>query len=163
MSKLQETTDWLASRLDSESDVEKDIIRQALKTYGDSLKPKSTTNHELEKNFLLLFNKITNGRRKTLGEKGRRQLNARAGEGFSLDDFGIAIHNAIQDNFHVESNLRYVTPEYITRGHILDRYLNMKIELSLDDFDIPTRQKMIMSVDTLRKKCLAGEFKRKTK
>lgn len=78
--------------------------------------------------FIDLFNTLK-GRpgspsRHRLNDKVRRQLTARIKEGYTSEDFRKAIISCKQDPFHVETGLRYLTPEFITRADKLDKYLN---------------------------------------
>jgi hypothetical protein len=42
------------------------------------------------------------------------------------DNFKIVTKNILQDTFHVENNYRYVTPEYVSRLAVFDRFLNIE-------------------------------------
>jgi len=42
------------------------------------------------------------------------------------DNFKIVTKNILQDTFHLENNYRYVTPEYVSRLAVFDRFLNIE-------------------------------------
>jgi hypothetical protein len=42
------------------------------------------------------------------------------------DNFKIVTKNILQDTFHIENNYRYVTPEYVSRLAVFDRFLNIE-------------------------------------
>lgn len=44
--------------------------------------------------------------------------------GNNSDNFEIVINNARRDKNHIEAGYKWITPEYITRPHIFDKYLN---------------------------------------
>lgn len=45
---------------------------------------------------------------------------------YSADDLSIVIQNALKDPHHKESNFQYITPEFILRPEIIERYKNIK-------------------------------------
>lgn len=47
---------------------------------------------------------------------------------YQPDEIIAALKNAIKDPYHIESNLKYITPEFILREDKLERYLNQPEE-----------------------------------
>jgi uncharacterized phage protein (TIGR02220 family) len=76
------------------------------------------------KNFILLFNKLTNRSFKG-DEKAKRQFNARIKEGYTEEQFKKAIENTACNDWFVQ-NPTYLTPEFLTRADKLEKYLNAK-------------------------------------
>jgi len=81
---------------------------------------------EYYKKFISVFNKIT-GKKYRGDRKSKEKFAARLKDGYSGEDFLRAIHAAYNSDFHKEKNYEYLTPEYICRGEILDRYMNFEI------------------------------------
>jgi uncharacterized phage protein (TIGR02220 family) len=82
------------------------------------------TNSENFKNFIFLFNKISNRDFKG-DEKTKKQFNARLKDKYTLHDFEIAITNLYNDSFHKDNDFKYATPEFITRENKLNMFLNV--------------------------------------
>lgn len=80
---------------------------------------------EKEKEFLDLFNEITKRNFRILSNTVKGHLNARLKEGFTMNDFEMAITNCMRDEFH-QNNPQHLTPEFITRADKLQKYLNIK-------------------------------------
>jgi len=68
------------------------------------------------------YNKIMNKRLRMIDPKFKRQVESLAKHGYTLDDFERALKNAKDDDFHAETNYKYLTPEYITRPSVWDKY-----------------------------------------
>jgi hypothetical protein len=52
----------------------------------------------------------------------KKQFNARLKEGFTKVDIKNAIVNATKDSYHIETELKYVTLEFISRPDKLDKF-----------------------------------------
>lgn len=75
--------------------------------------------------FINAFNEKT--KRNFKGDsKSQRQFNTRLKEGYTAEQMLQALENARQEKNHIESNFRYLTPEFITRGDKLEKFLNTK-------------------------------------
>ena len=77
--------------------------------------------------FIDLFNSTKgNGTptRYKLTDKVKKQLHARIKEGYTSEDFRKAILNCKNDQYHIETGLKHLTPEFITRADKLERHLN---------------------------------------
>lgn len=75
--------------------------------------------------FINTFNELTKRTFKGC-TKSKTQFKARLKDGYSGSEFKKAIMNAYDDNYHKETNHKYLTPEYITRSNMLEKYLNVK-------------------------------------
>jgi hypothetical protein len=71
--------------------------------------------------FLSRFNEAKGSRYKPV-EKVKGQFNARLLEGFTVDDMILALQNAMKARNHIESGMRYLTPEFFTRSDKLQLY-----------------------------------------
>jgi len=69
------------------------------------------------------FIRITGKKVRVVNDKVKRKVKARLNEGYSRKDIINTIENAVKDKYHQETNFRYVTLEYISRGEIIDKYL----------------------------------------
>lgn len=82
------------------------------------------TNHPEYPNFIKAFNSITG--KKAKGDKKSKGKFGEAYEKYGMDDILKALRVAVKQEFHVTNGLMYLTPEYILRDYILDRYLTMR-------------------------------------
>ena len=57
--------------------------------------------------------------------KTRRQMNDLIDAGYTDEDFMRVVRRALSDQYHIDTNHKYVTPEFITRPDKFERYLNM--------------------------------------
>lgn len=96
----------------------KQMVKQT-SSYKDKDKDK-----DKYKAFIDLFNELS--KRAFRGsDKVASQFNARLKDGYTMDDFRTAITNAVKEDY-LKKNPKYLTPEYITRANILDKWLNVK-------------------------------------
>lgn len=105
---------------------EVELIREDLaeiKGMIENLKKKrkpSEIHPEYEK-FIKAYNDVF--KRNARGdEKSKRSFGTRIKEGWSLGDFVSAMINAKKDEYHVENEWKYLTPEYFTRSDKLSRW-----------------------------------------
>lgn len=73
--------------------------------------------------FIQSFNEIR-GSKFRVTESVKTKLKARL-KTHSPAEILQAVTNAKKDNFHVENSYKYLTPDYILRSDILEKYLNM--------------------------------------
>jgi len=96
---------------------------------------KNVKNEKNEKNiytdFIKKFNEIS-GRKFGSEKKAERQFKARLKEGWTMQDFEIAIKNLYKSKHHRENNFKWATPELITRSDKLNMYANANEESSLN-------------------------------
>lgn len=76
------------------------------------------------KEFVDNFNKEMKSKCRYGDNKAKRQLNLIRKEGFTIDDDNKVFKAIQEDNYHNETDFRYVTPEYVTRMHIYEKFLN---------------------------------------
>lgn len=75
--------------------------------------------------FVGAFNKLSD--RSFRGtKKAKASYHARLKEKYSKTDIWLACKNAHLDKFHIENSFTHLTPEYILREDILNKYLNIK-------------------------------------
>jgi hypothetical protein len=74
--------------------------------------------------FLKEFNRVKCSTQPTrvLGDKAVRQLNVLLKAGYTIEDIGKALENAMKTRNHKESNYVYLTPEFITRADKFNMY-----------------------------------------
>lgn len=79
--------------------------------------------------FIAWFNsaKTINGKpaQYKLTDKVKGKLK-KAIKNYSSAQIAIVLKNVMKDNYHVETNFKYVTPEFITRDDIIEKYLNVQ-------------------------------------
>lgn len=72
--------------------------------------------------FIEMFNGFV-GRKFKINDKIKSALNARVKD-YTPKEIKQAIETAHKDPFHVKTNFQYLTPDYILRPNILDKYVN---------------------------------------
>ena len=72
--------------------------------------------------LLLAFNELTKRNFKLIPEKAKRQILARLKEGYSKEDLWNAIENCYNDEYHKETNHKYLTLEFISRPDKMEKY-----------------------------------------
>ncbi|WP_170114151.1 conserved phage C-terminal domain-containing protein [Pontibacter mucosus] len=75
--------------------------------------------------FIKKFNEITGKEHRVLPKKVKAALKARITEdGYTSAMFIQAIQNCMADEYHRETGLKHLTPEFITRADKLEKYLH---------------------------------------
>jgi len=87
------------------------------------------------KKFLEYFNKITGRKLRVIDNKTKTQINARLKDGYTKEDISKAIKNCMNDEYHKEINLKYLTPEFITRSDKLSKYSSMEVKKPIKKID----------------------------
>lgn len=72
--------------------------------------------------LLLAFNNLTKRNFKLIPEKAKRQILARLKEGYDKSDLWNAIENCYNDEYHKETNHKYLTLEFISRPDKMEKY-----------------------------------------
>ena len=93
------------------------------KDQEDIITPKPTVSVAYA-SFINFLNEKTGKKFRYTDKKACTQLQARLREGYTREDFEKAITNCVNDSFHKENNLKYLTPEFITRSDKFTKYLN---------------------------------------
>lgn len=76
--------------------------------------------------LLGFFNTVTGKKSKVVPKKAKEQINARLKEGFTKEDIASAIKNCFADKYHIETNHKHLTLEFITRADKLEKYSSIK-------------------------------------
>jgi uncharacterized phage protein (TIGR02220 family) len=72
--------------------------------------------------LLSAFNDLTKRNFKLIPEKAKRQILARLKEGYTKADLWNAIENCYNDEYHKETNHKYLTLEFISRPDKMEKY-----------------------------------------
>jgi hypothetical protein len=72
--------------------------------------------------LLVQFNQLTKRNHKLVPDKAKRQLLARLKDGYTKQDIWNAIQNCYDDEYHKETNHKYLTLEFISRPDKMERY-----------------------------------------
>ena len=86
---------------------------------------------EAEQEYLAMFNRIKKAMCEKRGKKFSpartvskpNQLHARLKD-YTMDEIGKAMYNAFNDQYHIETNWRFITTEFLTRADKLEKFLN---------------------------------------
>ena len=72
--------------------------------------------------LLLQFNQLLKRNHKLITDKAKKQLLARLKDGYTKQDIWNAIQNCFDDEYHKETNHKYLTLEFISRPDKMERY-----------------------------------------
>lgn len=112
----------------ADSDIVTDSVSDTVKV-NDNVKRENNAPGRMPvvfryEDFISDFNALT--KRQYRGDvTSKRNFNARMKENYSREDFKKAIDNCMADRFHIENNLKYLTPEFILRPDKLQKFLNV--------------------------------------
>lgn len=73
-----------------------------------------------------IFKKITSKSVRKVNDKAKRHIRARLKEGYTIEDFELAIKNCYEDDYHKENNHKYLTLEFISRPDKFERYVQQE-------------------------------------
>ena len=79
-------------------------------------------------NLLNLINTHTKRNFKVINNSIQAKYKARLKDGYTKDDIKNTIINSVQDQFHKDSNYKYLTPEYFSRASTIDKF-NQQIKV----------------------------------
>lgn len=82
------------------------------------------------------FNKLTGRSFKHLSDRTGKAFLKRLDEGYTLDEILEAVQNAYKAPYHIETEFRYLTPEFFTRTDKLEMYINSKVTESKPKYNI---------------------------
>lgn len=74
--------------------------------------------------LLEFFNKVTKKKSRTIPEKVKKAFIARLKDGFTKKDISLAIRNCYNDPYHIETNHKHLTLEFISRADKMDKFCN---------------------------------------
>lgn len=79
-------------------------------------------------NLLTLINTHTKRNFQVINKSIQAKYKARLKDGYTKDDIKNTIVNSVQDQFHKDSNYKYLTPEYFSRASTIDKF-NQQIKV----------------------------------
>ena len=79
------------------------------------------------KSLVDFINKVGNRSFNSINNKAKDKYRSRIKEGYTKDDIHKAITNAYQDDYHKETNFKYLTPEFFSRPEKLDLHSVTKL------------------------------------
>jgi len=94
-------------------------------TYSVSVSDSVNVSDKINIDFVKLLsflNSTLNRQFKTINKKVKASFLARLKEGYTKEDIVNAIRNASRDQYHIETNYKYLTPEFFSRADKLDRF-----------------------------------------
>lgn len=106
---------------DEEEDKEEDKDKEEKGKGGVGEKGLMLSRSDEYSELLQIINTLT-GRQFRGDSKSQKQFAARIKQGWTMDQFRKAIENATANQYHIESNFQYITPEFITREDKLDKF-----------------------------------------
>lgn len=113
---------------------ERDLILKALNKDIESInKVNSNSDHDI----LDIFNNIFNKKSRVISKKVAIRYNELL-KYFTLDDIKLAMQNAKDDDFHIDTNYKYCTIEYFSRIEQMDKWTNVTKKESKSDFILPS-------------------------
>lgn len=76
--------------------------------------------------LLETFNKATGKKCTVVNEKAKKGFRARLREGYTKEDIVTAMYNIVNDKYHQEHNLKYLTLEFLSRADKLEMWSTQK-------------------------------------
>lgn len=102
----------------SKQEKEKEKEKEEYNGSGDK-----SPNLSIDFDKLLKFINNETGRRfKIINSSVKSKYKARLKDGYNNQDIANAIKNAVLDNYHKDTNFKYLTPEFFSRANIIDKY-----------------------------------------
>jgi uncharacterized phage protein (TIGR02220 family) len=83
---------------------------------------KSAIDFDFEK-FLIFFNKTLGKNHKKINDTVKAKIKARLKEGYTKHDFQKAVENIAKEKYHIETQFKHATPEFISRADKLEMYI----------------------------------------
>jgi uncharacterized phage protein (TIGR02220 family) len=83
---------------------------------------KSAIDFDFEK-FLIFFNQTLGKNHKKINDTIKAKIKARLKEGYTKHDFQKAVENIAKEKYHIETQFRHATPEFISRADKLEMYI----------------------------------------
>lgn len=77
-------------------------------------------------NLKEFFTKHTGKKALVVNEKTKKQFRDRLKDGYSKDDIKTAIINASKDQFHIDTGLKHITLEFISKPDKFEKFATMK-------------------------------------
>ena len=88
--------------------------------------------------LILYFNKCFGKNSRVIPQKAKTQFNARIKEGFTKEDIMLAMTNAKADTYHIETDYKYCTLEFFSRGYKLDKFMSQRKKKDSSADYVPT-------------------------
>lgn len=99
------------------------VHKSAMQNNADKIREDKIREDNINFKALVDFiNKVGNRNFKTINDKSKRQYKARLKEGYEKEQIFLAIQNAYKAQNHIDSNFKYLTPEFFSRADKLDMY-----------------------------------------
>jgi len=73
-------------------------------------------------NLLILINKQTGRNFQVINSTIQAKYKARLKDGYTKEDISNTIKNSVKDDYHKETNFKYLTPEYFSRAVTIDKF-----------------------------------------
>ena len=104
---------------------------------GIKMQPNNTitnnTNNNIDWNqLIIIFNKITGKRIKSVNDKAKRQIKNILKD-YDKKDFLLSIKNCYEDDYHLETKHKYLTLEFISRPDKFERFYGMQPKVTKND------------------------------
>lgn len=100
------------------------LPKDQIDIYISNLKIIDTDKIDFEK-LLSFINSKTGRDFKIINDATKKKYYARLKEGYTNTDIANAIINAVNSDYHKETNFTYLTPEFFSRAETLDKYSNV--------------------------------------
>ena len=111
-------------RWDKPTDNQK-VNASAMQVHSKSNAIREEKRREDDIDFDLLINFYNNtfGRKtRTVSTKAKKQISARLKEGYTKMDLRTALINAKNDSYHIDTNFKYISLEFISRSEKFERF-----------------------------------------
>ncbi len=81
--------------------------------------------------LLNFINKTLNKNFRTINKSLQAKYKARLKDGYTKEDIMLSIKNSVKDDFNIENDFKYLTPEYFSRATVIERFSQKEVQKTL--------------------------------
>ena len=126
-----------------DKEVNNDKESKELNTMSGSIEPRPPDNISSRYDKFIEYINAKLNRSFRGDKKSKAQFRARIKDGYEFKDWEKAIENLMKNEFHKENGYTYITPEFLTRQTILEKWINAKNE-KIYDINFTKVQNMLL-------------------
>jgi len=126
MSQLKKLQNWISSYESENGSPPIKLVKSKIEEFLKEESKNLGINDKIDFDKLIVyFNRILKKSSRVISKKAKDNFNQRMKEGYKKEDIVKVIDNSSNDNYHKESNFKYVTLEFLSRPNIFERYSSM--------------------------------------
>lgn len=126
MSQLKKLQLWISAYESKNGSPPMKLIKSKIEEFLKEECKNSAINDKIDfEKLIVYFNRILKKSSRVISKKAKDNFNQRIKEGYKKEDIVKVIDNSSNDNYHKDSNFKYVTLEFLSRPNIFERYSSM--------------------------------------